>query len=74
MKDQLPSAELIDMFPKEKKQRFCSFCKTKESEAKRMFTNNGTGDLLRNICDKCVSIAYSKIHPEQTDNKPKDKQ
>ena len=57
----MPSAEIIDLFPKPKKELFCSFCKKTESEVKRMFSNSVEGNLLRCICNECIVLAKEKL-------------
>ena len=55
------SAEVIELFPKPKPEAWCSFCKRKESQVKKLISNSGEGNYLRNICGDCVKLASEKI-------------
>ena len=57
------SAEVIELFPKPKPkpEAWCSFCKRKESQVKKLISNSGEGNYLRNICGDCVKLAFEKI-------------
>ena len=55
------SAEVIELFPKPKPEAWCSFCKRKESQVKKLISNSGEGSYLRNICGDCVKLASEKI-------------
>ncbi len=57
--------EIIDLFPKPKKEPFCSFCKKKESEVKRMFSNSAEGNAMRCICNECIVLAKSKLETKE---------
>ena len=55
------SAEVIELIPKAKPEAWCSFCKRKESQVKKLISNSGEGNYLRNICGDCVKLASEKI-------------
>ena len=55
------SVEVIELFPKPKPEAWCSFCKRKESQVKKLISNSGEGNYLRNICGDCVKLASEKI-------------
>ena len=54
-------AEIIELFPRPKPEAWCSFCKRKESQVKKLISNSGEGNYLRNICGDCVKLASEKI-------------
>ena len=54
-------ADVIELFPKPKPEAWCSFCKRKESQVKKLISNSGEGNYLRNICGDCVKLASEKI-------------
>ena len=55
------TADIIELFPKPKPESWCSFCKRKESQVKKLISNSGEGNYLRNICGDCVKLALKKI-------------
>ena len=55
------TADIIELFPKPKPEAWCSFCKRKESQVKKLISNSGEGNYLRNICGDCVKLAFEKI-------------
>lgn len=56
--------EIIELFPKPKPERFCSFCKRKEGEVRKLFTNSVEGAGMRNICDSCVKLSMKRIQEQ----------
>ena len=58
------TAQVINLYekPKPKVERWCSFCKRKESQVPKMVSNSAEGNHLRCICSDCIALAHKKIH------------
>ena len=61
---------IIDLFKKPQPERFCSFCKRKENEVNKLFTNGISGLGMRNICDACIFLAKKRMDKYDNEQKP----